>query len=178
MSSLEVEFREARRGDGPALLELKRQLDRETRFMLLEAGERTERAEDVVVAIQRVQASPNSALIVADTASGLVGYVEATGGTYRRNHATAYIVIGVLEGASGRGVGRGLLAAVERWAVAHGMHRLELTVMADNRRAIRLYERAGFLKEGRRRECLIVDGELIDELYMAKLLTSASAKED
>jgi RimJ/RimL family protein N-acetyltransferase len=31
-------------------------------------------------------------------------------------------------------------------------------------------ERMGFTVEGRRRECLLVDGALVDERYMAKLL--------
>jgi RimJ/RimL family protein N-acetyltransferase len=56
------------------------------------------------------------------------------------------------------------------WALAHGMHRLELTVMAHNERAHALYERMGFVVEGRRRECLLVNARLVDELYMAKLL--------
>ena len=42
--------------------------------------------------------------------------------------------------------------------------------MAHNQRASGLYERMGFTVEGRRRECLLVDGTLVDELYMAKLL--------
>jgi RimJ/RimL family protein N-acetyltransferase len=42
--------------------------------------------------------------------------------------------------------------------------------MAHNQRAFRLYERMGFVVEGRRRECLLVDGDFVDELYMAKLL--------
>lgn len=51
---------------------------------------------------------------------------------------------------TGRGVGTGLLAEAKRWAAAHGVHRLELTVMAHNHRAIGLYERMGFSVEGRR----------------------------
>lgn len=79
------------------------------------------------------------------------------------------MVIGVLAAASGQGAGSGLLRELERWAPAHGIHRLELTVMARNHWA-RLYERMGFAVEGRRRQCLLVDGRLVDELYMAKLL--------
>jgi RimJ/RimL family protein N-acetyltransferase len=56
------------------------------------------------------------------------------------------------------------------WAAAHGLHRLELTVMARNTRAIRLYERMGFSVEGRRSECLLIDGQFIDELTMAVIL--------
>jgi RimJ/RimL family protein N-acetyltransferase len=47
--------------------------------------------------------------------------------------------------------------------------------MAHNSRAIRLYERMGFSVEGRRAECLFVDGQFIDELTMAAILPSALA---
>jgi len=33
-----------------------------------------------------------------------------------------------------------------------------------------LYERAGFVCEGRRADCLLIDGKFIDELYMAMIL--------
>jgi RimJ/RimL family protein N-acetyltransferase len=51
----------------------------------------------------------------------------------------------------------------------HSIHRLELTVMAHNERAAALYQRVGYTVEGRARECLFVDGRMVDELYMAKL---------
>lgn len=41
--------------------------------------------------------------------------------------------------------------------------------MAHNERAAALYRRVGYAVEGRARECLLVDGRLADELYMAKL---------
>jgi RimJ/RimL family protein N-acetyltransferase len=53
--------------------------------------------------------------------------------------------------------------------------RLELTVMAHNSRAIGLYQRTGFSVEGRRAECLLIDGQFIDELYMATVLPAAPA---
>jgi RimJ/RimL family protein N-acetyltransferase len=162
-----VRFREAGPADAAGLLALKKALDRETGFMLLEPDERSEDADDVAAELSDVV---NSVVIVADTAGQLAGYVEARGGRFRRNRITAYVVIGVLAAASGQGIGAGLLGELERWASAHGIHRLELTVMADNRRARRLYERVGFAVEGRRRECLLVRGQLVDELYMAKLL--------
>ena len=80
------------------------------------------------------------------------------------------MVIGVLAHAAGRGIGTGLLRHAKDWATSRGLHRLELTVMAHNARAIRLYERMGFTVEGRRSECLIVNGQFIDELTMAILL--------
>jgi RimJ/RimL family protein N-acetyltransferase len=59
---------------------------------------------------------------------------------------------------------------LESWARQVGVRRLELTVRADNGRARRLYERVGYAAEGVRRGSLMVDGELVDEIAMARLL--------
>ena len=42
--------------------------------------------------------------------------------------------------------------------------------MARNHRAIALYDRVGFVHEGRRVDCLLIDGKFLDELYMAMIL--------
>jgi L-amino acid N-acyltransferase YncA len=117
-----------------------------------------------------VAGSGNSVVIVAEAGGDLAGYVELAGGLFRRNRATASVVIGVVAAASGKGHGAGLLRRARDWAARHGLHRLELTVMAHNHRAADLYQRMGFFIEGRRAECLLVDGRFIDELYMAALI--------
>lgn len=170
-----LRFRRAGPGDAAGLLGLKMQLDRETSFMLLEPGERTEDSADVAADLSGVAGAAGAVVVVAEAAGRLVGYVEARGGGFRRNRVTAEVVIGVLAAARGQGAGAGLLRELESWAAAHSIHRLELTVMAHNQRARRLYERMGFAVEGRRRECLLVDGRLVDELYMAKLLPRAAS---
>ena len=130
-------MREAEPGDATALLALKRSLDLETSFMLLEPDERTEDEHDVAADLASVAAAGNSVVMLAE--------------------------------ASRRGVGSGLLRELDLWAPAHGIHRLELTVMAHNDRAAALYRRVGYTVEGRARECLFVDGRVADELYMGKL---------
>lgn len=156
--------------DGPALLRLKQQLDEETSFMLLEPGERDPDPDALARHLAAVARSGNSAVIVAEADAGLAGYVELTGGSFRRNRTTAELVIGVLAQASGRGIGTALLRRAMSWAAGHGLHRLELTVRADNERAVGLYRRLGFAVEGRRSQCLLVDGVFADELYMAMLV--------
>lgn len=168
-------FRAAGPDDAAGLLALKKQLDRETTFMLLEPDERTEDSADIAADLSSLAGAANGIVVVAETAGRLAGYAEARGGGFRRNRITAHVVIGVLAAAGGQGVGSGLLRELELWAPAHGIHRLELTVMAHNHRARRLYERMGFAVEGQRRECLLVDGRLVDELYMAKLLPRAAS---
>jgi RimJ/RimL family protein N-acetyltransferase len=168
------QLREAGPEDAAALLALKESLDRETAFMLIEPGERDQTTDDVAAQLARSAAASNSVVLVAETAERLVGYAEAKGGEFRRNRITAHLVIGVLAAATGQGIGSGLMRELESWAPAHGVHRLELTVMAHNSRARALYERMGYVVEGRHRECLLVDGGYADELSMAKLLPSVT----
>ena len=155
-------------------MRLKQQLDEETSFMLLEPGERDPSVEKLAAHLADVAGSANSVLLLAETGGEtggeLAGYLELVGGRAHRNRFSTHVVIGVRARAGGRGVGSALLRAALRWAAARGLHRVELTVMAHNTRAIALYERVGFVLEGRSRECLMIDGRFRDELYMSLLL--------
>lgn len=161
--------------DAAALMKLKQRLDEETSFMLLEPDERDTSTETLARHLADVSRSANSVVIVAGLDGELAGYVELAGGTFRRNRYTTHVIIGVLAEVSGRGVGTGLLEEAMRWAAARGLHRIELNVMAHNHRAVALYERMGFLHEGRRVECLLVDGTFLDELSMAMILPGSSS---
>jgi RimJ/RimL family protein N-acetyltransferase len=163
--------REATAQDAGGLLALKRALNRETSFMLLESDERTTTETEMAEQLRTVEARPNSVVLVADRGGELVGYVEANGGSVRRNRHTAHVVIGVRQQHAGRGIGRRLLTELESWARGNGVRRLELTVMTHNERAVSLYRRVGYEVEGTRRAALLVEGQLVDELWMAKLLT-------
>jgi len=45
-----------------------------------------------------------------------------------------------------------------------------LTVMAHNRSAVLPYEKSGFVVQGTRRDSMLVEGNYVDEYYMARLL--------
>ncbi|MGV9287642.1 GNAT family N-acetyltransferase [Streptomyces sp. NPDC003719] len=73
-----------------------------------------------------------------------------------------------------RGRGRGIGTEATRLIVGHGferlgLHRIQLEVYGTNRRALRVYEKAGFVVEGVRREAAWRDGEWVDEVLMAVL---------
>ena len=59
-----------------------------------------------------------------------------------------------------------LLDWADNWA---GVLRVELTVHADNERAMALYRSMGFEEEGRHRAYAIKDGRYVDALCMARL---------
>jgi ribosomal protein S18 acetylase RimI-like enzyme len=77
--------------------------------------------------------------------------------------------LGVVADYRGRGIGRALLETTLRAAKERGVTRVELTVRVDNERAKRLYERCGFVTEGRCRRHMRVDGEYHDSWLMALL---------
>jgi RimJ/RimL family protein N-acetyltransferase len=74
-------------------------------------------------------------------------------------------------------VARALLEAMLAWAHAGGVVRkVNLRVRADNVRAIALYERLGFVREGRLTRDLLVDGEFHDTLLMGLAIDPAPAE--
>src|SRR5256885_16909300 len=58
-----------------------------------------------------------------------------------------------------------------------GLHRIALYVFEFNERAIRAYQRCGFVVEGRSRESIWRDGRWWDELAMSVLATEWRGRE-
>jgi L-phenylalanine/L-methionine N-acetyltransferase len=87
----------------------------------------------------------------------------------RRSHVGT-IGMAVHDAFAGRGAGSALMAAAveqaDRWL---NLTRLELNVYADNARAIALYERFGFEREGLFRAFAWRDGAYADSVAMARL---------
>ncbi len=78
-----------------------------------------------------------------------------------------FLGIGVLAQHRGLGIGRALMSATIEAAFSCGISRIELTVRADNTRAISLYQHLGFLPEGHLRHHMLVDGQFHDSLVMS-----------
>lgn len=75
--------------------------------------------------------------------------------------------MGLLPAVRGRGLGARLARAAMDEALARGAERIELEVFASNVRAIALYERLGFVREGVRRGGRLIDGAYDDDVLMA-----------
>ncbi len=156
--------------DAEQFLNLCTSLDKETQFMMLEPGERTTTVAEQRDNIQHLLAKKNSTIIVAEEEGHLIGYLAALGGEYKRNRHSVYIIIGILQAFTNRGVGSQLFTALEHWARQNAIHRLELTVMTRNEAGLALYKKRGFEIEGTRKNSLLVNGHFVDEYSMAKLL--------
>lgn len=118
---------------------------------------------------------PDLMLVAERQAEGQAPQVVGSAGLHpcgpalRRRHAMQ-MGISVDADAQGQGVGTALMQALCDWCDSWGqVLRLELTVFVDNLRAIALYERFGFQKEGLHRGYALRDGQYVDVLSMARL---------
>lgn len=110
-------------------------------------------------------------LLVAEEGAQMLGCagLHPIGPNLRRRHVMS-LGITVAGAAQGRGVGTRLMQELVRYADQWGqVLRIELTVFADNDRAIALYRRHGFVQEGLHRAYALRDGAYADVLSMARL---------
>jgi len=142
----------------------------ESNFMLFRPGERKLETEQFTKFIDNLNNNNHSALFIAEIEKTVVGYLIVQG-----NHMPssvshrAYIVVGIHSEYRGQKIGTALFSHLDDWAKEKSMHRLELTVMANNTAGIALYKKMGFEIEGTKRHSLYVDGEYMDEYYMSKI---------
>ena len=80
---------------------------------------------------------------------------------------SAVLGIGLLPAFRGRGNGFALIDATINDARSRGIVRIELTVHADNARAIALYNKVGFKTEGLLKDAVLIDGQYNDLILMA-----------
>lgn len=91
---------------------------------------------------------------------------------YRNAHILYLGGVGIHSSFAGKGQGLIMLQDIIAHAAKNGMKRIELSVAAVNERAIHLYEKAGFVKEGLLKNYTYLKNEdkYLDEVMMAYLM--------
>ena len=120
---------------------------------------------------------PNVVSLVAIFENEIVGMASLTRFEGRRSHV-GIVGMGVHDSYVGNGLGTRLLTSLlevadDWWA----LRRIELTVNADNARAIGLYERMGSEREGVLKDYALRGGALIDAVSMARLANLPRARQ-
>ncbi|MDF2535975.1 MAG: hypothetical protein K0R18_2134 [Bacillales bacterium] len=133
-------------------------------------SERIKRNEDFIT-----NAGPNDHIFVAVTKKengeqliiGHIGLIVAS--NPRKRHSASFGLM-VHKDYQRIGVGNALLETIidvsDNWLK---LVRIELTVFVDNEKAIKLYEKFGFEKEGIIRKGAIRNGEYVDEMLMSRI---------
>ena len=107
--------------------------------------------------------------IVSEVCDSILGLISLTNVDYLNQTAVLHIMIGDPEN-QGKGIGRFAVSEMIKHAFNNmNLQRIELTVLENNKRAISLYEKAGFVLEGKKRRAVYKNGEFVDMLCYALL---------
>lgn len=118
----------------------------------------------------RAAAAGRALILLAVADEAVVGMVELWGGEGEAFRHAGWLSLSVAAAWRGQGVGGRLLAAATAEAQAwSGFTRIELEVTPRNIAAVRLYEAAGFVIEGRKRRAIRLRAAPEDLLVMARV---------
>jgi RimJ/RimL family protein N-acetyltransferase len=158
-------LRPARPTDGRALARLFADVRREGRWLITTPGSVSEPSESFWIS-EMIRAGEHLVL-VAEADGEVTGNVLVS---VDRGVATEHIgvlSITIAEGWRDVGIGTELVAAAQRWVIERGLRKLSLGVFPDNERAIAVYEKRGFVREGLRRMQFRSGSAFRDEVVMA-----------
>jgi len=158
--------------DAAQLIELLPQLDIETTFTNREPGEFCFSLAEEEDFLKSSINSPIQCFLVAEIDNKIIGVLGLTGNSLKKFRHTCTLGMGVLKEYWGMGIGSALIDASVNWAKANSITRIQLQVVETNIRAMALYERKGFKKEG-----ILQDGIKINDCFwnivqMGLLLTN------
>ena len=147
---LVVHIRNGVASDGSAALENFDLTHAETDYLLSYPDENHFDAEQESRYLEKKTASPNEIELIAFVNGKVAGTagIDAIGAQYKVAHRAEF-GIGILKEYWGLGIGRALMGACIQCAKAAGYAQLELEVVAENTRAISMYQTAGFVEYGR-----------------------------
>lgn len=113
----------------------------------------------------------NVTALVAVDGYRVVGYAGLRKFSHLRRMGTSDYLIYLHQDYHNVGLGTAMTRRIVGLARAEGLHRIGLRVVADNEIAIRVYEKVGFVVEGRLRDSYVGDdGRYHDEVHMGLIL--------
>ncbi|WP_075255778.1 GNAT family N-acetyltransferase [Herbaspirillum camelliae] len=112
--------------------------------------------------------------VVAEVDGAPAGHALLEPGAMRATAHVFSLTIVVHPGNTGRGIGTALMEFLLAWAADnHVVEKIELRVREGNLVAKRLYDRFGFVEEGRfSKRIRLPDGSYLADISMAKFLTT------
>ena len=142
-------------------------IDCETEYMAARGGERYRSNKRIAKSLEE----GSKTILVAEKEAALVGFVAATRGSFLKRRHIFSLGVGVIKAEWGKGIGKGLMQQIESISLMmEGIRRLELEVFETNTRAIQLYEKMGYEREGVKRGAVCLAGVYSDSIMMSKLL--------
>ncbi len=166
-----MRIREAVPDDACMLLEMFKKATKETGFLMTtpeEADHISEMQERNF--ISRYQNDENSLFLIALTDGKIVGSLSLTQSSWQKQRHVGTFGVVVLEAYWNMGIARRLFNHLIKWVKNHQTIRyIQLCVMANNEKAIRLYQNFGFREEGRRPRAVYLHRQLYTDVILMGL---------
>ncbi len=138
---------------------------RERKYLtLLEAPPLAETRDFVLSGMKR--GDPQFAALANDE---VVGWCDVRRHCFPAHAHRGSLGMGLVPAYRGYGLGLRLLETTLKRADQLGFVRVEFSVHADNARAIALYDKVGFVREGVLKDAVFVDGRFRDAIAMARV---------
>jgi len=158
-------LRPGRPTDGRSLARLFAEVRSEGRWLITTPGAVSEPSEAFWIS-EMIRADEHLVL-VAESDGEVVGNVLVSVDRGVATEHLGVLSITISEDWRDVGIGTELIAAAQRWSGERGLRKISLGVFPDNERAIAVYERAGFVREGLRRMQYRSGEAFRDEVLMA-----------
>jgi len=160
-------IREAEKVDAKTLLNFINYVAGETDFLTFGENEFFMKGSELAEFIHKCEKTANMLMLVGDVKGELAGSLSFRGGERQRIEHTGEFAITVARKYWGQGIGTRLIETLIAWAKESGIIRkINLRVHENNRRAIKLYYRLGFVKEGFISREYLIDGKLYGNVFM------------
>lgn len=168
----ELLIREAESKDAAELVAFLNRVSLETDFTSLDGEGILLTSEEMEVFLNKQASSDNQITLLAFLNDKIAGIVNITADQRNRVRHIGDLFIVIGKRYWNNGLGSLLLEEVVEWAQASGiLRRLQLTVQTRNQAAVHLYQKHGFVIEGRQeRGAYIEEGEFIDVYLMGRLI--------
>lgn len=157
--------------DAPALLACMQTIFTETEYLSFEPEEFTFTEEQEAAFLTELADSDDRIMILCEVDGRVVGNCHLFRQNKLRMQHRAELGISILREFWEQGIGSMMFDALIETGKELHLRQLELEVVAENERALRLYERKGFSLVGTFPNAMrMKDGRFLDTCYMVKLL--------
>lgn len=166
-NNLQLTLRDAEPGDAEQLLVYINQVSGESENITFGPGEFGLSVEEERAFLQQGAHSPTSLYLIAEVAGEIAGTLTfSTGKRPRMRHAGEFGMT-VQRKYWNQGIGSRMLAYLIEWARQTGtIRKINLRVRVDNLPAIHLYEKFGFVQEGRNTREFYLHEQFVDAFLM------------
>lgn len=168
--TIETYIRVAERRDARAILGLLRHVERETPYLSFGLQGSDLNQEDQARIIEFYDRSESSIMIVAEVDDQIIGLANVSQYSGTKEEHVAEVGVCVIKEYWSFGIGKILVEESIRFAESTELQVLDLEVVQENIRAIRLYEKFGFAKVGSLSRRIQVDNILYDTYIMEKII--------